>query len=153
VGGRSILRCDDHDLIAHLLLHHLTHYFDTRLKWLVDMQRIAALPGFDWSLVVKRIGEWGARVPTAASVQHLHKLDPGLIPAGAREALPLPFLRRPLLAPLRSSHPLELFRGARRRRVQLYLAAVLLEDLRMLPGWWAHRRRRDDEVSDNPLDA
>jgi hypothetical protein len=153
VGGRSILRCEDHDLIAHLLLHHLTHYFDTRLKWLVDMQRISNLPGFDWSRVVARIGQWGATVPTAASVEHLHKLDPGLIPASAREALPMPFTRRPLLAPLRSSHPLELYRGARRRRVQLYLAAVLLEDLRMLPAWWMHRRRRDDEAGDNPLDS
>lgn len=153
VGGRAILRCDDHDLIAHLLLHHLSHYFDTRLKWLLDMQRVTALAGFDWNVVVGRIGRWGARVPCAAALEHLDKLDPKLIPAHVRRALRLPLSRRPLLAPLRSTHPLELFRGTRRRRVQLYLAAVLLEDLSTLPGWWIHRRRRDRHSSDNPLDA
>ena len=153
VGGRSILRCEDHDLVAHLLLHHLSHYFDTRLKWLLDMQRIAARPGFDWDRVVERIRQWGARVSSGASLQHLHKLDPDLIPRSVRRALPLPLSRRPFLAPLRSAHPLELFRGTRRRKVRLYLAAVLLERWSQLPGWLVHRARRDARAGDNPLDT
>jgi len=152
VAGRSILRCDDHDLIAHLLLHHLAHYFDTRLKWLMDMQRITAQPGFDWNLVIERIRRWGASVACGAALRHLHKLDPRLIPEEVRRALPLPISRRPFVAPLRSSHPLELWRGTRRRRVQLYLAAVLLERWASLPGWLIHRRRRDEKQADNPLD-
>jgi hypothetical protein len=153
IGGRSILRCDDHDLVAHLLLHHLSHYFGARLKWLMDMQQLTARKGFDWNRVVERIRRWGASVACGAALQHLHKLDPGLIPANVRRALPIPLSRRPFLAPLRSSHPLELWRGTRRRRVQLYLAAVLLERWSTLPGWLIHRSRRDKQQSDNPLDV
>ena len=153
IGGRSILRCDDHDLVAHLLLHHLSHYFDTRLKWLVDMQHLISREGFDWDRVVERIRSWGACVACGAALRHLHKLDPTLIPADVRRALALPLSRRPFLAPLRSSHPLELWRGTRRRGVQLYLAAVLLERWSTLPGWLLHRSRRDEKQSDNPLDV
>jgi len=153
VGGRSILRCDDHDLVAHLLLHHLAHYFDTRLKWLVDMRHLTSRPGFDWDRVVGLIRRWGASVACGAALLHLHKLDPGMIPERVRRALPLPLSRRPFVAPLRSNHPLELWRGTRRRRVQLYLAAVLLERWRALPGWLIHRSRRDEQRSDNPLDT
>jgi hypothetical protein len=153
VGGRSILRCDDHDLVAHLLLHHLSHYFDTRLKWLMDMQKLTAREGFEWSRVVETIRRWGASVACGAALRHLHKLDPRLIPSSVRRALPIPLSRRPFLAPLVSSHPLELWRGTRRRRVQLYLAAVLLERWSTLPGWLLHRSRRDEQQSDNPLDV
>jgi hypothetical protein len=153
IGGRSILRCDDHDLVAHLLLHHLAHYFDTRLKWLMDMQRLTSNPGFDWSLVVERIRRWGASVACGAALRHLHRLDPRLIPGDVRRALPLPLSRRPFVAPLNSSHPLELWRGTRRRGVQLYLAAVLLERWSDLPGWLLHRSRRDEQQGDNPLDT
>ena len=41
VAGRRILRLDDHDAAAHLLLHHLQHYFDRRLKWALEQ----VLPG------------------------------------------------------------------------------------------------------------
>ncbi len=152
VGGRSILRCDDHDLVAHFLLHHLAHYFDVRLKWLIDLQRLVSQPGFDWARVVERVRHWGATVACGSALVHLHKLDPALIPAGVRRALPMPASRRPFLAPLRSDHPLELFRGTRSRRVQLYLAAVLLERWSSLPGWLVHRSRRDERTSDHPLD-
>ncbi len=153
IGGRSILRCDDHDLVAHLLLHHLSHYFDTRLKWLIDMQRLTSREGFEWERVVELVRRWGARVACGASLRHLHKLDPGLIPGAVRRALPLPLSRRPFVAPLRSSHPLELWRGTRRRKVQLYLAAILLERWSALPGWVLHRARRDAQQTDNPLDV
>ncbi len=153
VGGRAILRCDDHDLVAHLLLHHLAHYFDVRLKWLLDLQQIAAQPGFEWPRVVDLIRRWGATVACGAALHHLDKLDPTLIPAEVRRELPVAVSRRPFLAPLRSAHPLELYRGTRRRRVQLYLAAVLLERWSMLPGWLLHRRRRGAQPGDNPLDV
>ena len=54
--------------------------------------------------------------------------------------------------PLESDHPLDLFRGTRNRRVQLYLAAVLLERPSLLPRWLVHRTRRDQRPSENPLD-
>jgi len=153
VGGRVILRCDDHDLVAHLLLHHLSHYFDTRLKWLIDLRHLSSGPDFDWDRVVETIRRWNASVATGASLLHLHKLDPGLVPPDVRRALPFPLSRRPFVAPLHSAHPLELWRGTRRRGVQLYLAAVLLERWTALPAWLVHRSRRDELQSDNPLDT
>ena len=152
LGQQTMLRCDDHDFVAHLLLHHLSHYFDTRLKWLIDLQRITTSPEFNWERALDRIRAWGATVACSASLIHLHKLDPVCVPATLLEALPLPWSRRPFLAPFRSNHPLELLRGTRRRKMQLYLAAVLLENWAQLPGWMLHRSRRDSEISDNPLD-
>jgi hypothetical protein len=152
VAGRTVLRMEDHDLVAHLLVHHFTHYFDRRLKWLVDLQRICALPGFRWSRVIERVRSWGATAVSGASLLHLHRLSPDLIPEEALRGLPLSAWRRALALPLRSAHPLELYRGARRRPVQLYLAAVLLEKPHRLPAWLLHRRRRDRRRGDNPLD-
>jgi hypothetical protein len=119
----------------------------------MDMQKLTAREGFEWSRVVETIRRWGASVACGAALRHLHKLDPRLIPSSVRRALPIPLSRRPFLAPLVSSHPLELWRGTRRRRVQLYLAAVLLERWSTLPGWLLHRSRRDEQQSDNPLDV
>jgi hypothetical protein len=143
---------EDHDLVAHLLLHHFTHYFDRRLKWLVDLQRICALPGFHWSGVVERTRAWGATTVSGASLLHLHRLCPDLIPEEPLRGLPLACWRRVLALPLRSRHPQELYRGTRKRAVQLYLAALLLEEPHRLPAWLLHRRRRDRRRSDNPLD-
>lgn len=152
VAGRSVLRMEDHDLVAHLLLHHFTHYFDHCLKWLVDLQRLSALPGFRWSRVIERIRSWGATAASAAALLHLKRLSPELIPDEALRGLPLGLWRRALALPLRSSHPLELYRATRKRSVQLYLAAVLLEEPLSLPAWLLHRRRRDRRRGDNPLD-
>ena len=43
IGGHQVLRMDDHDLVAHLLLHQFSHYFDRRLKWAVDIEAITSL--------------------------------------------------------------------------------------------------------------
>ncbi len=43
IGDHRVRRMDDHDLVAHLLLHHFTHYFDRRIKWAVDLRAIASL--------------------------------------------------------------------------------------------------------------
>jgi len=153
LAGRPALRMDDHDLVAHLLLHHFTHYFDRRLKWLVDLQRISALPSFRWSTVVERIRAWGATAASGFSLLHLHRLAPELIPAEPLRGLHVPAWRRALALPLRSRHPLELYRGTRRRAVQLYLAALMLERPHRLPAWLLHRRRREESPGDNPLDA
>ena len=83
---------------------------------------------------------------------HLRRLAPELIPEEALRGLPLSAWRRLLALPLRSSHPLELYRHTRKRRVQLYLAAVLLEKPQQLPAWLLHRRRRGRRRGDNPLD-
>jgi len=94
VGGHRILRMDDHDLIAHLLLHHFTHYFDRRLKWAIDLKRITVQPGFDWDVVGRRIRSWGAVAATGASLLHLHKLFPEWIPPEILRHLPLAAWRR-----------------------------------------------------------
>lgn len=152
VGGVEVLRMDDHDLVAHLLLHHFTHYFDRRLKWAIDMNVLTEPGGFDWEIVIRRVREWGATACCAASLLHLKKMFPQWIPARVLEALPLGGWRRALLAPLWSSHPLDLFRGSRDRRVQLYLASVLLERPSLLPRWLKHRVTRDSRAGENPLD-
>jgi hypothetical protein len=152
VAGRRVLRLDDHDLVAHLLIHHLSHYFDRRLKWMVDLQQITALDGFRWEKVIARVREWGAVTASGISLIHMRKLMPELIPEETTASLPVAAWRRVLTWPLRSNHPLELYRNTGRRRVQLYLAAIMMEKPAMLPGWLLHRKRRDRRPSDNPLD-
>jgi hypothetical protein len=152
VGGIEILRLDDHDAAAHLLLHHFTHYFDRRLKWMIDLDRRTRQPGFSWPQVVERVREWGATAAVGMSLLHLRKIFPQGIPAELSEQLPVAGWRRALTAPLRSGHPLDLFRDTRRRWVQLYLATVLLERPSMVPGWLLHRATRDRRAGSNPLD-
>jgi hypothetical protein len=152
IAGRSLLRLEDHDLVAHLLIHHLSHYFDRRLKWMVDLQHITAQDGFRWEEVVDRIREWGAVTAAGISLVHMKKLIPELIPDEILELLPVAGWRKALTWPLRSDHPLELYRNTGSRRVQLYLAAIMMERPAMLPGWLLHRQRRDRRPSDNPLD-
>jgi hypothetical protein len=152
IGGHRVLRMDDHDLVAHLLLHHFTHYFDRRLKWAIDMRRIARLPGFSWNGVARRLRDWGATAASGMSLVHLHRTVPEWISDEALAALRPAAWRRALLWPLRSTHPLDLYRGTRRRWVQLYIATVLLEDPSLMPRWLAHRATRDRRDSANPLD-
>lgn len=152
VAGRRVLRLADHDLVAHLLLHHFTHYFDRRLKWAVDLRRVSGAPGFRWDAVTERIRAWGATAVSGMSLLHLARTVPDWIPPELLRALPVAAWRRLATWPLRSSHPLELFRGTRARSVQLYLAAVLLESPAQLPGWVLHRRLRDHRPGANPLD-
>ena len=153
IGSHRLLRLSDVDLVAHLLLHHFTHYFDRRLKWAIDLQQLTSDPNFDWDQVADRLVDWSATAVAGASALHLNKLIPELIPERLLRRLQLARWRRLLLAPLRSSHPLELFRGTRRRATQLYLAAVLLEHPRQLPWWAMHRATRDRQRTTHPLDA
>jgi hypothetical protein len=150
--GRTVRRLEDHDLVAHLLVHHFSHYFDRRLKWLLDLSAVARQAHFRWALVAQRIRAWGAAVAAGISLMHLHRLWPELVPAQALELLPVAGWRRALTWPLRSRHPLELFRGTRKRSLQLYLAAVMLEQPAELPGWLRHRALRDRRAGSNPLD-
>ena len=153
VGGRPALRLNDHDVVAHLLLHHFTHYFDRRLKWAIDMRAVASGPAFDWSEVVHRVRAWGATAAVGLSLLHLHRLLPGWIPPAVLAQLRPARWRLALLAPLRSGHPLELLRHTRRRSVQLWLALVLLERPLGAPRWLLHRATRDRRPSRNPLDS
>jgi hypothetical protein len=152
VAGRQVLRLEDHDLAAHLLLHHFTHYFDRRLKWAVDLRLVSTGAGFDWALVAERLRAWGASAVGALALAHLAKTVPDWIPDEIRRALPVAGWRRLVTSPLRSTHPLELYRGTRRRMVQLYLAAALLERPAELPGWLHHRRVRERQSAPHPLD-
>jgi hypothetical protein len=143
IAGRCVRRLEDHDAAAHLALHDLQHYFDRRLKWTIEFQRLTRQPGFDWDELVRRLEAWGGRAAGAACLDHVRKLFPGRIGEQARRALPVAWWRRALTLPLRSSHPLDLFRGTRRRKVQLYLAAALMERPKDLPRYLFHRQVRD----------
>lgn len=153
IGGRRVLRMADEDLVAHLLLHHFTHYFGRGLKNLVDLDAISAQPDFSWDAVVRRVEAWNCRVAAGVSLRHMRKMWPELIPRGVLDALPVAGWRRALTWPLRSAHPLELYRRHRSRRVQLVLAAAMLERPSSLPAWLLHRARRDRQPGANPLDA
>jgi hypothetical protein len=152
VAGRRLRRLADHDLAAHLLLHHFAHYFDRGLKWAVDLQLVSGRPGFRWPAVTARLHEWGAAVPAAFAVRHLARSVPDWIPAEVLAALPVSRWRLLLLQPLTSNHPLELFRSTGSRAVQLWLAAVLWERPWLLPWWLVHRARRGERVADHPLE-
>lgn len=152
VGGRRILRMSDHDIVAHLLLHHFTHYFDRRLKWAVDLGIVAGSPGFDWNVVVERLRGWGATAATGVALLHLRKLVPEWIPDAALSGLSVSAWRRALLLPFRSGHPLDMFRNTRRRWLQLYIATALIEDPSLMPRWLLHCVTRDKQQSSNPLD-
>jgi hypothetical protein len=152
IEGRGVLRLDDHDIVAHLLLHHFTHYFDRRLKWAVDLEVVARSPGFDWAVVVDRVRAWRATAAAGMALVHLHKMVPEWIPQVALNGLPVAAWRRALTWPLRSRHPLDLFRNTRRRWVQLVIAAALLENPLLMPRWLVHRATRDRQASVNPLD-
>ncbi len=152
IGAESALRLGDADVAAHLVLHHFTHYFDRRLKWIVDLGRLARAGALDWPEALAVLRDWGAVAPAAAALAHMYKLAPDLVPDAVLRALPLARWRAALALPLRSGHPLELWRGTRRRGVQLYLAALLYERPADLLGWILHRRRRDLSASDHPLD-
>jgi hypothetical protein len=143
IADRTILRLDDHDAAAHLLLHHLQHYFDRRLKWMLDFFRLTAEPGFEWERLGRRLESWGGRAAAGMSILHLRKLFPERLPSAAIGTLPASGWRRLLTAPLRSSHPLDYFRGTRSRGVQLMLAAAMLERPSELPGYLVHRSVRD----------
>ena len=143
VAGRSVFRLDDHDAVAHLLLHHVQHYFDRRLKWTVEMGKIAAQPGFSWLVVRERLASWGGLGAAGLALVHVRKLFPALLPEAAFDAIPCAPWRTALTLPMRSRHPLDLFRGTRRRWVQLWIAGAALERPSELPGYLVHRATRD----------
>jgi hypothetical protein len=152
VAGRSVQRLEDHDAAAHLLIHHFSHYLGRGLKGVVDLQQIVARPGFSWAKVAERIRAWDGVAAAGISLVHLKKMWPELIDATAMKAMPVPLWRQIVLSPLRSSHPLELYRHTSNRRMQLLLAGMMLERIRSLPSWLLHRARRDHHAGSNPLD-
>lgn len=143
VAGRRILRLDDHDAAAHLLVHHLHHYFDRRLKWAVDFRQLAGGASFAWPVVVDRLREWDATVAGGFALLHIRKLLPDAAPEEALRALPVGALRRGLALPLRSRHPLDFFRGTRRPWVQRLVAALCFERPLGLAGYLWHRAVRE----------
>lgn len=149
VAGRSALRLEDHDAAAHLLLHHVQHYFDRRLKWALDLGRIARTTGFDWREVAARLRSWGGSAAAGMAIRHLRRLFPGIVPAEALRLLPVGSGRRLLTAPLRSAYPLDYFVGTRRRGVQLAIAAALYEHPFRLPAYLLHRILRDRRAGDD----
>ena len=152
IGPHRILRLEDHDFVAHLLLHHLSHYFNRQLKWLIDLRQIVRSAEFSWAGVVDRLQRWGGLTAGAAAVAHLHRLDPATVTDEAQELLPLAAWRRLLVAPFRSRHPLDWVRDPERRWLQLYLAAIFLERPSRLPRWLFMRETRDTREGNNPLD-
>jgi hypothetical protein len=109
----------------------------------LDLRRIAASPGFSWEQVGGRLREWGGLGAARMAFAHLRRLVPELETEEARRVLPPSPWREAALLPLRSTHPLDRYRGTRRRLVQLWLAAAALERPLDLPGYARHRAVRD----------
>jgi len=143
IGGRSILRLDEHDAVAHLLLHHVQHYFGRRLKWVIEIGMLSQAPGFSWPRVAERLEAWEGRAAAGLALAHVRRLFPAMLPAAAYEALPAARWRLAATWPLRSTHPLDFYRGAKNRAVQLAIAAAALERPFNLPGYVWHRATRD----------
>jgi len=143
IGGRSILRLDEHDAVAHLLLHHVQHYFDRRLKWVLEIGLLARTPGFSWPHVAERLEAWGGRAAAGLAVAHVRKLFPEILPATAYDTIPAARWRLAATGLLRATHPLDFYRGTRHRSVQLAIAAAALERPWNLPGYLRHRAVRD----------
>jgi hypothetical protein len=143
VGGRSILRLDEHDAVPHLLLHHVQHYFDRRLKWVLEIGLPSAAQGFSWRIVEERLTAWEGRAAAGLALAHVRRLFPELLPEEAYERLPAARWRLAATMPLRATHPLDFYRGTRRRGVQLAIAAAALERPWDLPGYVRHRALRD----------
>jgi len=146
VGGRSILRLDEHDAVAHLLLHHVQHYFDRRLKWVLEIGMLARAPGFSWRTVEERLSDWQGRAAAGLALAHVRRLFPELLPEEAYERLPAARWRLVATVPLRATHPLDFYRGTRLRGVQLAIAAAALERPWDLPGYVSHRALRDRQA-------
>ncbi len=140
IAGRAVRCLEQHDQAAHLLLHHLQHYFDRRLKWALDFRLIVEQPGFDWHRLAERLRAWGGLAVGAMSLRHIAKQFPEAVPHEGLAAVPAAAWRRWLTLPWRSSHPLDLFRATNRRPTQLYLASVLLERPWMLPRYVNQRK-------------
>jgi hypothetical protein len=151
VEGRSILRLDEQDAVAHLLLHHVQHYFDRRLKWVVELGLRARTPGFSWATVAERLDAWGGRAAAGLALAHVRKLFPALLPDEAYRLLPASPWRLAATLPLRSPHPLDFYRGTRRRGVQLLIAAAALERPWDLPAYLRHRATRDEDPGAGPV--
>ena len=143
IGGRSILRLDEHDAVAHLLVHHVTHYFGRRLKWVLEIGKLARAPGFSWPRVALRLGEWGGRGAAGLALAHVRKLFPESLPAAAYDALPAARWRLMATVPFRSTHPLDFYHGTDRRPVQLAIAAAALEAPWDIPRYAWHSAVRD----------
>jgi hypothetical protein len=103
--------------------------------------------------VIRRVRQWHCRAAAGAALRHIRHVWPELVPEEVCGALPVATWRALVTRPLLADHPLDLFRATRKRRVQLYLAAVFLDDPTRLPGWLWHRATRDRRAGGNPLDA
>lgn len=143
VAGRDVLRLDDHDAVAHLLLHHVQHYFDRRLKWVLDLGALARQPGFDWPSVAARLSAWGGLGAAGLALAHVRELFPGLVDPESARVIPAARWRLATTLPLRSRHPLDFYRATRRRLVQLLIAVAALERPADVPRYIRHRAVRD----------
>ena len=143
IEGKAILRLDEHDAVAHLLLHHVQHYFDRRLKWVLELGTLARQPGFSWDEVAKRLTAWGGLGAAGLSLAHVRKLFPALLDPQAFRCIPMDTWRLAATLLLRSRHPLDFYRQTRRRVVQLWIATAAIERPADVPGYVRHRAVRD----------
>jgi hypothetical protein len=140
IAGRPILRLQDEDAVAHLLLHHFQHYFGRRIKWNLELAWFLGRQDLDGRAVARRIEEWGGTAAVGLVLLHQRKLFPRSVSEEVLRLLPASPWRLALTWPLRSGHPLELFRWTERRWVQLALAGACLERPSYLVHWVSSNR-------------
>jgi hypothetical protein len=133
LGGRPVLGLERHDLAAHTLLHHVSSHFHRTLKNWIDLRYLSQEPGFDWSLVARRVNEWGGAPGAAMAMRHLGKLLPTWFPAEVVELFPISAARHAVLKPTISDHPLDMFRSTTNRLVEIFLSSILVNQPWRLP--------------------
>jgi len=97
------LRLDEHDAVAHLLLHHVQHYFDRRLKWVIEVGLLARSPGFSWPRVAERLTAWGGRGAADSPSCTCASCFPRWLAVAAYDALPAAAWRLLATLPLRAT--------------------------------------------------
>jgi len=125
--GRGLRRMGNEDLLLSLFLHLAYHYFEARLLWLYDMKRVMERIPIDWDVVAAHARHGGLETVTALNLSFVDKVFPGVVPPEAVRLTRCGALRKGLLGPLRSTHPLHLFRGDRHRPVHFALGLLTID--------------------------
>jgi len=127
LGGLTLRRLSNEDLLLSLFLHLTFHYFEARMLWLLDMRRVVERLGIDWDSLLERASSWGLSTVVAFNVAFLDKVLPGTVPAEVSARCRPGALRRALTRPLLSAEPRHLFRDEE-RRINQFLIGLLAID-------------------------
>ncbi|HEY3175140.1 MAG TPA: nucleotidyltransferase family protein [Candidatus Polarisedimenticolia bacterium] len=127
LGGSSLKRLADEDLLLSLFLHLAYHYFEASLIWLYDMKLVIERLAIDWDTFFDRAARWGLMAVVAFNMVYLEKVFPGSVPVEVLARGRPGAFRSRLAGPFMSSSPRHLFRGEERRLNQLVLGLLSID--------------------------